>query len=117
METVNREQPTDSLEGQLDRLFAAYREACPDPEPSAAFMPRLWQRIEAEQSWTREFRRFTEVLVTAAAALSLLMGIFLGGRESPVSFYTNTYIEVLAANYAPDSPMDAAALPAEQEYF
>ncbi len=36
-------------EAQLDALFQAYLEACPAPEPSANFMPQLWQRIEARQ--------------------------------------------------------------------
>jgi len=116
MEGTEKSQPAGQIEEELSRLFAAYREACPDPEPDPSFMPRLWQRIEAERSWGRELRRLTEVLVAAAAALSLFMGISLSRREAPVSFYTNTYIEVLAANYAPDAPLDAEALAAEQEY-
>ena len=34
---------------RLDALFRAYRQACPDPEPSADFMPRLWLKIEARE--------------------------------------------------------------------
>jgi len=117
MESISKGRPRDPMEAELDRLFAAYREACPDPEPGAGFMPRLWERIEGQQSWTREFRRFTEVLVTAAAALSLLMGVFLSSREPTVSFYTGTYVEILAANYAQEAPADPAITPAEQEYF
>ncbi len=116
MERTDRDQPRDPLEAALDRLFAAYREALPDPEPSADFMPRLWQRIEAQQSLTRDFRRLTEVLVTAAIAVSLVMGVFLVGRQPSVSFYSGTYVEVLAANYAPEGPMETEAWPAELEY-
>jgi hypothetical protein len=115
MATFERGQPTDPLEAELDRLFAAYREACPDPEPSLDFMPRLWERIEAQRSWKREWRRLTEVLVGAAVALSLMLGIVLARREPPVSFYTNTYVEVLAANYSQDAPLDPEVLLADQE--
>lgn len=116
METANKDEPVDPREAVLARLFQAYREACPDPEPDASFMPRLWQRIEGQQSLTREFRRLTEVLVTAAAALSLLMGVVLSNREPAVSSYTGTYVEALAANFAPEGPLDPVAVAAEQEY-
>lgn len=117
MQTADEGRAKDPLEAELDRLFAAYREACPDPELGAGFMPRLWERIEGQQSWTRDLRRLTELLVTAAAALSILMGVFLSSREPTVSFYTGTYVEILAANYAQEAPVDPAMLPAEQEYF
>lgn len=116
METRDRIEPTDPLENELARLFAAYREACPDPELSAGFLPRLWQRIEEQQSLTREVKRLTEVLVAAAVALSLVMGVFLSSREPTVSFYSGTYVEVLAANYAPDAPLDPESVLVEQEY-
>lgn len=116
MQSRSHDQPPEALERELDRLFAAYREACPDPDPSPNFMPRLWQRIEAQQSWTREMKRLTELLVTAAAALSLLMGVFLSHREPTVSFYSGTYVEFLAANYAQEAPLDPALAPLEQEY-
>lgn len=86
----------DPQQDELGGLFRAYREACPDPEPDPNFMARLWQRIDAQQSFARDLRWLTEGLVTAAALLSLLMGIFLVRRESPVSFYSSTYMEVLA---------------------
>jgi len=34
---------------KLDALFTEYRSACPDPEPSADFMPAMWKRIEASR--------------------------------------------------------------------
>jgi len=39
-------------EERLDALFRTYREAFPDPDPSRNFMPNLWQRIEARQTFT-----------------------------------------------------------------
>jgi hypothetical protein len=40
----------DSSEERLDRLFAEYRESCPDIEAGANFMPLLWKRIEAARN-------------------------------------------------------------------
>jgi len=39
----------DRMESKLDSLFAEYRAASPDPEPSADFMPGMWKRIEARR--------------------------------------------------------------------
>ncbi|MGB9604380.1 MAG: hypothetical protein ACP5U2_13905 [Bryobacteraceae bacterium] len=116
MAPLERGQPGDPLEAELDRLFAAYREACPDPEPSLDFMPRLWERIEAQRAWMREWRRLTGVLVSAAMVLSLVLGVALTRQEPPASFYTSTYVEVLAANYSREAPVDPVALAVEQDY-
>ena len=35
---------------KLDRLFAAYRDALPEVEPSAHFVAGVWQQIEARQA-------------------------------------------------------------------
>ncbi len=116
MATFEQPQGQAALEAELARLLAAYREACPDPEPSLNFMSRLWERIEAQRSWTREWKRLTEVLVTTAVALSVLLGFVLTRPTEPaVSFYTNTYVEVLAANYAQEGPLDPEVIPVEQE--
>ena len=42
----------DRMDSKLDALFAEYRSACPDPEPSADFMPAMWKRIEARRIQT-----------------------------------------------------------------
>ena len=42
---------------RLDALFQAYRDACPDPEASANFMPTLWSRIDSRQTFLFSFRR------------------------------------------------------------
>jgi len=64
-------------EQRLDALFRAYRNACPNPEASANFMPNLWQRIEARQTYTFSFRRMANAFVTAALALSLGLGVYM----------------------------------------
>ena len=37
-------------EAKLDALFAEYRGAVQEPEPSRDFMPGLWQKIEARRN-------------------------------------------------------------------
>lgn len=44
----------------LEQLFAAYREALPDPEPSSAFTPGVWSKIETRRSPLRLLRRLAK---------------------------------------------------------
>jgi len=90
----------------LDQLFRAYREACPTPEPRADFMPRLWQKIEARQTFTFSFRRMANALVTAAMAASVALGIYMAlphGAPPNVS-YGASYVEALADANAIETP-------------
>ena len=81
----------------LDKLFAAYREACPDPEPSGSFMPEIWNKIEARRRFTINLKRWTSAFVTAAAALCIAMTIFMPQpAQTPV--FETTYIDTLGAN-------------------
>jgi hypothetical protein len=91
-----------SSDARLSELFAAYREACPDPEPSARFMPSLWESIDARRSFALRLRRFAQGLITAAAAVCLLMSLYLV-RPQPSP---NTYLEVLAASQSHDALAD-----------
>ena len=80
----------------LDQLFATYREALPDPEASAGFMPELWRRIEARQSFLARMKKLTQVFVAAAAAICLLLGIVLQvpvAKQRPA--VAGTYVDVL----------------------
>jgi len=89
---------------ELDRLFRAYREACPDPEPSANFMPDLWRRIEERQRSVFFLGRWARAFVTAAAVLSLAMAAYMyipRGHKSV--FSVESYVDVLA-RHAQDSP-------------
>lgn len=87
-----------NLDQELDRLLAAYREACETPEPSAEFMPRLWARIDAaQQGWTERLWRWANGLAAAAAAASvLLVALQMASRPAP-DFYSATYVETLLA--------------------
>ncbi len=107
MPDYEHDAPPDRFEAELTALFAQYREVLPDPEPSVNFTPRLWQQIEARRSTTWQVRRLAQGFVTAAAAVSLLIGVFLSLPQKPVSpFYTATYLEILAADQGPDDPAD-----------
>jgi len=82
-------------EQRLDALFRAYRDACPDPEASANFMPNLWQRIDARQSYMFSLRRMANAFVTAALALSLGLGVYMSIPRS-TTYSSESYIEALA---------------------
>lgn len=83
-------------EERLDALFRAYREACPDPEPSPNFMPLLWQRIEARQTFSFSLRRMAGGFVTAAFALSLALGVYMAVPHSNQGDSPQSYVEALA---------------------
>jgi hypothetical protein len=90
---------------RFDALLRAYREACPTPEPSANFMPNLWQRIESRQSFTFSFQRMASAFVTAALALSIVLGVYLSIPRSYAS-YSQSYLEALAAANTLDTQDD-----------
>ena len=71
MEIRKKEMMSD--ESGLDELFGRYRQSCPDVEPSVNFMPALWQRVEARHSFPFLFRKLGRSVVTASAALCLLL--------------------------------------------
>jgi hypothetical protein len=87
---------------KLDELWAEYREACPDRDAGADFMPKLWHRIESRRNETLFLvRRFAQVCVAATLALALLMVII---PEFQSDSDSGTYADALAAeqtsNYA-----------------
>jgi len=94
-------------EEKLDALLRAYRNACPDREPGLNFMPGVWQRIEARQRSTFSFLRMAQAFATAAAAVTLALGVYLylphnaGGRAG---VYQQNYLEALADANTLDTP-------------
>lgn len=94
---------------QLDALWAEYRAACPDPEPSAGFTPGLWKRIEARRvSNLRIFRRLAQVCVGATLALTVLLGLVLIPHLEQAPMAGTTYADALAAEH-PNTYMDIFA--------
>jgi hypothetical protein len=100
----------EQMERKLMALWAKYREACPDPESSPEFMPELWRKIESRRQAAMSllFRRWVEVCVISALALSLLVTTLLIPRSQRMPVYQFTYLDVLAAA---DSSQDAVVFP------
>ena len=96
---------------KLDALFAQYREACPDREASASFMPQLWGQIEARRSAVSSswFRMWAQVWLLATLAVALVIGGILIPRFENPPAYQASYVDVLTAA---DSANDLAVLPA-----
>jgi hypothetical protein len=91
-------------EVQLDNLFHAYRDACPDPEPSVNFMPHMWAKIEAREASSTVFNRVAKGLVTAALGASVLMGLLSASytSQSAAASTDGTYIQALAVDHVSD---------------
>lgn len=100
-------------EEKLDALFRAFA-ACPTPEPSANFMPVLWQRIEARQTFTFSFRRMANAFAAAAVALTVALSVYMYVPRVNTAVPSQTYLEVLADAH----PLAAPELlsPARLEY-
>jgi hypothetical protein len=91
-------------EERLDALFRAYSEACVAPEAGANFMPQLWQRIEARQTFSFSFGRVARGFVTAALAAALAMALYLSLPHRAPALSGTTYVDVLAASRNADTP-------------
>jgi hypothetical protein len=95
--------PTQGGDDRLDSLWQAYRAACPDQEPSANFMPGVWRRIESRRNSTFSFQRMVRGFVTAAAAVTIAIGVYVSlPRPTPPS--EANYLEALAEANALDTP-------------
>ncbi len=104
----------ENFESQFSTLFADYRNAVPDLEPSVNFMPELWARIDARRSFSFSLRRLAQGIITAAAAITLVMGVYLTRVDQSV-FYNNTYLELLAADQSHENLADAEIVQALHE--
>ncbi|HLJ16576.1 MAG TPA: hypothetical protein VKV15_18920 [Bryobacteraceae bacterium] len=102
-----------NLNQNLDSLFAAYREACPDSEPGDRFMPGLWNKIEARQSSVILLTRWSKIFVTAAAAITLLMSVVLIPHVQSREVYSSSYIDVLSADHTYDNALSAELVRAD----
>jgi hypothetical protein len=93
----------DQGDDKLDGFFAEYRMACPDPEPSANFMPGMWKRIEARRTATLSvFRHWAQVCVMATVAATLLIGAVLIPKFRDSNATGTSYVEALAAEHSAD---------------
>ena len=94
---------TPGMESKLDALFAEYRNAIPDTDAGADFMPGLWKKIEARRNENVSvFRRLAQVCLFATAAATLAMAVMIPRlQREPV--YTATYVDVLDAAHSGDA--------------
>ena len=92
----------DKWPAELEGVFAAYRNAVIEPEPSANFMPGLWSKIDQRRRDTYSFRRIASGFVTAAAAICLMLTVALWTPSQVPVTGGATYVEVLA-----DSELDS----------
>lgn len=83
----------DDPEKRLAAIFAAYRDATPDPNPAPDFMPQLWRRIEARRTLPLTFKRFAQVFLSAALALCLVMAVLMAIPQG--SGISMSYIDYL----------------------
>jgi hypothetical protein len=82
----------------LDELFLAYRQACPDPEPSVTFTPGVWSKIEAREVSSAWFGRVARSLVTAALAASGILGLIVSSPGNTGAFFNATFVDALRAD-------------------
>jgi hypothetical protein len=94
----------------LDDLFQSYRAACPEPEPSANFMPNLWQRIEARHNFSSVFQSLARNAFAACGALCLLL-LALNLISSPQPLpAAPSYMEALMADHSAEMTDYAEAI-------
>lgn len=85
-------------EALLDEFLRAYRDACPDPDAGANFMPEMWARIEAREVSTHWFGKMAKALVTAGVAASLILGMVLSSMNKSTPYYKGTFVQALVAD-------------------
>ncbi|MBV8844658.1 MAG: hypothetical protein JO307_17770 [Bryobacterales bacterium] len=104
MDRMNRQPLPGNEADKLESLWAKYREACPDPESGANFMPLLWQKIEARRvETTSVFRHMAQAWAVAALALTLIIAVLIPRLQKEPIYSANTYVEVLDEAHANDA--------------
>ena len=83
----------------LNNLFQRYRSACPDVEPSANFMPGIWQRIESRHSFRFVFQQLARGLMAGSAALVLLLLLLNLISNQPARLTAPSYVDALLAEH------------------
>lgn len=82
-----------SDESSLDELFLRYRQTFPDVDPGPNFMPVLWQKIESRHSFWFTFVRFGRGVLTASAAVCLLLVVLnLSSTPQVMASYTDAIL-------------------------
>jgi hypothetical protein len=97
---------------ELSSLFAAYREALPDPEPGAGFTPGMWARIDAKRRETAKLSILARRMVALGAALSLatVALVYVPAMRNANPALTSTYVEVLSEDHQQMIEVDASEI-------
>jgi anti-sigma-K factor RskA len=90
---------------QLDKLFRAYAQACPERDANANFMPALWARIDARRQAESSIWRWANAFVGASAVLVLGMGLVWYQQPKPLP--QRAYIEKLTDEISEDHFLEA----------
>jgi hypothetical protein len=98
---------------ELTKLFTAYRDAVPGPEPGPDFMPGLWARIESRRSPVRVLRAFAQAFAMLAAVTVLLIATVLIPRFQAAPVYSASYVDVLENEHAIEMSYADAPQPRE----
>ncbi len=98
-------------DGDLDKLFAEYRDACPEVDLNPNFMPEVWRRIEARRGFWPAFEHLARVAVAVCMFACLVFALLdvAGIRNSIVS--DQSYAEALAADQSSEANFYAEAAP------
>jgi hypothetical protein len=88
----------------LKAALQCYRDAHPDPEMSATFMPGLWQKIEARRRTAGSLamlRRLAQTYVGFAVTAGLILGVYVIPRlQDRQNQPQSSYAEVVAIDDA-----------------
>ncbi|HWF46381.1 MAG TPA: hypothetical protein VG168_05205 [Bryobacteraceae bacterium] len=86
-------------DSKLDGLFQLYGRSCPEVEPSANFMPVVWQKIEARRSFSLTFQRVARALATVSVGIGLLLAGLNMAAANRSLLIAPTYADALAADH------------------
>jgi hypothetical protein len=102
----------ERMDDKLQPIWQEYRDAFPDRDAGADFMPNMWAKIEARrnQATLSFFRHWVEACIMATVALTVLMSAFLIPRYQRQPVYQSTYVDVLAAADSNSDAMEEAIL-------
>ncbi len=93
-------------EQKLDRLFSAYRAACPEREASVNFMPNLWAKIDARRRSEAGIWRWANAVASVAAVVVMALGVMVYQHPNPMP--QRAYIEKLTDEISEDHFLDTS---------
>lgn len=98
MEPMQNQDPMEQ-DPRLAGLWLAYREACPEVDPRADFMPRLWQKIEARRTDSLSiFKRLAQVCVAATVVMVALLSVMPVPQGENLDLDSRVYTDILVAD-------------------